>query len=342
MTENDARVTEAQPRRWPNGCNRTVPEALRFLARHERPTGGEQRFNMIHLLQLAEEIEEAARQDRAAAFEAWPNGCDRTVPEALRYLAKHDRPTGREQRFNAIHLWQLAGEIEKAAPPARDPAPEVAAPRPASKRLDIMEGDLETGLYLEQSGYRKPIDIASALQRQASQENCDGDPYESMVFAARYIKHLRAQLAAVLAERDAGRTELAIQRSLTETARQQVSELGTRLQELTEEIARTGTLERGIKARAFENLARCIRDPGQSRKQGLTDLEGVLKWHERHLEQVAEATTQQPEPRKGWLVVDQDRLWQMIESDGDNQEVEAGTCLLQRIVKTEEDHDPSP
>lgn len=46
-----------KPVKWFNGCDRTVPEALRFLAHNERPTGGEQHFNMIHLEQLAEEIE---------------------------------------------------------------------------------------------------------------------------------------------------------------------------------------------------------------------------------------------------------------------------------------------
>lgn len=45
------------PVAWPNECNRTVPEALRFLARNPRPAGGEDRFNSLHLLQLAGEIE---------------------------------------------------------------------------------------------------------------------------------------------------------------------------------------------------------------------------------------------------------------------------------------------
>ena len=47
---------------WRNGCDQTVPEALRFLAKHDRPSGGEQRFNAAHLLQLAEEIEAVARE----------------------------------------------------------------------------------------------------------------------------------------------------------------------------------------------------------------------------------------------------------------------------------------
>ncbi|MDD9638915.1 hypothetical protein [Klebsiella michiganensis] len=43
---------------------------------------------------------------------AWGNGCDKTVPAALRYLAENERPFGGESRFNAAHLYQLAREIE--------------------------------------------------------------------------------------------------------------------------------------------------------------------------------------------------------------------------------------
>jgi hypothetical protein len=42
---------------WFNNCNRTVPAALRYLAEHDRPSGGQDNFNSEHLYQLAEEIE---------------------------------------------------------------------------------------------------------------------------------------------------------------------------------------------------------------------------------------------------------------------------------------------
>lgn len=51
----DPAAFEAAP--WPNGSNETVPKALRFLAEHERPIGGQQSFNSEHLYQLAAEIE---------------------------------------------------------------------------------------------------------------------------------------------------------------------------------------------------------------------------------------------------------------------------------------------
>lgn len=60
------------------------------------------------------ELLECDRENRAHYTSIFPNGCDRTVPEALRYLATNPRPQGGEQRFNGMHLEQLAGEIERA------------------------------------------------------------------------------------------------------------------------------------------------------------------------------------------------------------------------------------
>ncbi len=66
----------------------------------------------------------------AAAQEAvaWPNECSRTVPEALRFLANHERPSGGEDNFNSLHLIQLASEIERMASKPLYAAPVTAAP----------------------------------------------------------------------------------------------------------------------------------------------------------------------------------------------------------------------
>lgn len=56
----------------------------------------------------------AALSAPQADAEAWPNGCDKTVPAALRYLADHDRPSGGQSLYNSEHLHQLASEIERA------------------------------------------------------------------------------------------------------------------------------------------------------------------------------------------------------------------------------------
>ena len=66
----------------------------------------------------AEEAEELARIALATMDSepvAWSNGCNKSVPAALRYLAENQRPRGGESSFNTAHLYQLAREIELMA-----------------------------------------------------------------------------------------------------------------------------------------------------------------------------------------------------------------------------------
>lgn len=66
----------------------------------------------------AEEAEELACLALAAMDSepvAWINGCNKSVPSALRYLAENPRPIGGESSFNTVHLYQLAREIELMA-----------------------------------------------------------------------------------------------------------------------------------------------------------------------------------------------------------------------------------
>ena len=44
-------------------------------------------------------------------------------------------------------------------------------------------------------GYRKPYPIQTVLRDLASQEGCDGEPYDAMVFAAARIDALEAKVA---------------------------------------------------------------------------------------------------------------------------------------------------
>lgn len=43
--------------RFFNNCDQTAIEALRYLAEHPKPIGGEQPYNSAHLLQIADELE---------------------------------------------------------------------------------------------------------------------------------------------------------------------------------------------------------------------------------------------------------------------------------------------
>ncbi len=97
--------------------------------RLEELAAGQSGFNLR--IATPEESQELARMALAAMDGepvTWGNGCDKTVPAALRYLAENERPFGGESRFNAAHLYQLAREIElmAEAPLYRhaQPAPE--------------------------------------------------------------------------------------------------------------------------------------------------------------------------------------------------------------------------
>ena len=57
------KVHEKMKNKFPNGCDESVPAALRYLARNPRPTGGQELYNSEHLYQLADEIEDAVRNN---------------------------------------------------------------------------------------------------------------------------------------------------------------------------------------------------------------------------------------------------------------------------------------
>ncbi|MEL0413651.1 DUF551 domain-containing protein [Klebsiella oxytoca] len=84
-------------------------EQIEFC-RHTKITGE----GRVHVNQCAAlfEIALAAIDSEPVA---WLNGCNKSVPAALRYLAENPRPIGGESSFNAAHLYQLAREIELMA-----------------------------------------------------------------------------------------------------------------------------------------------------------------------------------------------------------------------------------
>lgn len=46
---------------------------------------------------------------------AWPNGCNETAVEGLRYLAEKPRPSYGNSPFNTEHLYMIASEIKRMA-----------------------------------------------------------------------------------------------------------------------------------------------------------------------------------------------------------------------------------
>lgn len=84
-----------------------------------------------------DEIRELASMALAAMDSepvAWINGCNKSVPAALRYLAENPRPIGGESSFNTAHLYQLAREIELMA---EAPLYRHAQPAPEREQLAI-------------------------------------------------------------------------------------------------------------------------------------------------------------------------------------------------------------
>ena len=69
-------------------------------------------LNLEHIDKFIKTLEKAQPTNRVQQI--WPNGCDETVPGALRYIAENGVPLGGESKFNSEHLWQLASEIEEA------------------------------------------------------------------------------------------------------------------------------------------------------------------------------------------------------------------------------------
>ncbi|MBI6182415.1 hypothetical protein JEQ07_18730 [Serratia proteamaculans] len=46
---------------------------------------------------------------------AWPNGCNETAVNALRYLAENKRPIGGSDMYNTEHLYMIASELTRIA-----------------------------------------------------------------------------------------------------------------------------------------------------------------------------------------------------------------------------------
>jgi len=73
----EAEAAQGEPVVWPNGCDKTVIDALEFLASNDRPSGGQATFNYEHLLQIADELKRGFARVASA-----PN--DRAEIERLR------------------------------------------------------------------------------------------------------------------------------------------------------------------------------------------------------------------------------------------------------------------
>lgn len=115
----------------------------------------------------------------------WWNGCDKSVPDALRYLANNPRPTGGSDRYNAEHLFQLAGEIERMArqPLFTRPAPGV----PEGWHMD-REGDDVIVVRHQAVGLARATNPATSMHGQILFALCDDILQDRKSLAAAQAK----------------------------------------------------------------------------------------------------------------------------------------------------------
>lgn len=98
----------------------------------------------------------------------WGNGCDKTVPAALRYLAENERPFGGESRFNAAHLYQLAREIELMA---EAPLYRHAQPAPERDQVRIAHAEWSQATF----GNVGPVGPLKHLSKEALEAAAEPD-----------------------------------------------------------------------------------------------------------------------------------------------------------------------
>lgn len=79
---------------WPNGCNETAVNALRYLAENKRPIGGSDMYNTEHLYMIASELTRIANkplysQEYVSALRAdaakWFEAFEKAVSVGARY-----------------------------------------------------------------------------------------------------------------------------------------------------------------------------------------------------------------------------------------------------------------
>ncbi|CAI1169915.1 Uncharacterised protein [Serratia liquefaciens] len=81
----------SKPVVWPNGCNETAVNALRYLAENKRPIGGSDMYNTEHLYMIASELTRIANkplysQEYVSALLAELEAKDKRIAELERSL----------------------------------------------------------------------------------------------------------------------------------------------------------------------------------------------------------------------------------------------------------------
>ncbi len=100
---------DREPVAWINGCNKSVPAALRYLAENPRPVGGESSFNTAHLYQLAREIEIMSSGSPAQTVPAW--ALPEIIPRSVFYMIYQQCGGFVECEANPQAIWEACRDV---------------------------------------------------------------------------------------------------------------------------------------------------------------------------------------------------------------------------------------
>ncbi|WP_447518876.1 hypothetical protein [Klebsiella pneumoniae] len=177
---------DSEPVKWINGCNKSVPAALRYLAENPRPIGGESSFNTAHLYQLAREIESMSSVSLYRHAQPAPEKYN--IGDAtMRHIFT---PTG---MTNVSDMQAVFDRVEAVFVGMEQPAPVVPdglLSMAASAIEDLLEHtdpntSYYSGVWADVPGKLRAAMIAAAPQDEAKKDK----PHNNFGTGARLTNH---------------------------------------------------------------------------------------------------------------------------------------------------------
>ncbi|VTM93331.1 hypothetical protein [Raoultella planticola] len=186
LQERRKAAIDSEPVKWINGCNKSVPAALRYLAENPRPIGGESSFNTAHLYQLAREIESMSSVSLYRHAQPAPEKYN--IGDAtMRHIFT---PTG---MTNVSDMQAVFDRVEAVFVGMEQPAPVVPdglLSMAASAIEDLLEHtdpntSYYSGVWADVPGKLRAAMIAAAPQDEAKKDK----PHNNFGTGARLTNH---------------------------------------------------------------------------------------------------------------------------------------------------------
>ena len=84
-------------------------DAIEYISRNGRPIGGEQTYNMVHLLQVEDELKKVFMVREATD---WEEQCAMAACDAIHYLAYNEVNENMNGLYNRIHLQNIVQDLK--------------------------------------------------------------------------------------------------------------------------------------------------------------------------------------------------------------------------------------